>query len=352
MYEDITSEVILERMLDRISDDFDKREGSIIYDALAPAAIELENMYFAFDSMLQETFGDTASRDYLIRLALERGLQPYPATKAIVKGIFTPAEIDIEIGERFSCDVTNYVITEKISDGIYKLECEDAGSIGNDYTGTIIPIDYIEGLETANVGEIIIVGQDEEETEHFRTRYLNSFNERAFSGNKRDYIEKGEAIAGVSSLKVEPCFDGVGTVRLTILNAAYDAASDELVQLVQKTFDPNGDGMGDGLAPIGHTVTVRSAGTTEVNVSIDVTFDSGYSWETHRSQIEDVIKGYLLELRKSWAEEGELIVRISLIEARVLNIEGVVDVANTTINGEASNLTVDSYSVPTFGGVN
>ena len=36
MYENITYESILQRMLDRIPDDMDKREGAVIYDALAP----------------------------------------------------------------------------------------------------------------------------------------------------------------------------------------------------------------------------------------------------------------------------------------------------------------------------
>ena len=41
MYEHITFDVILERMMDRVPNNIDKREGSIIYDALAPAAVEL-----------------------------------------------------------------------------------------------------------------------------------------------------------------------------------------------------------------------------------------------------------------------------------------------------------------------
>ena len=45
MYENITYESILQRMLDRIPDDMDKREGAVIYDALAPAAVELQLMY-------------------------------------------------------------------------------------------------------------------------------------------------------------------------------------------------------------------------------------------------------------------------------------------------------------------
>ncbi len=38
MFENNTYQVILERMLARVPEEFDKREGSILYDALAPAA--------------------------------------------------------------------------------------------------------------------------------------------------------------------------------------------------------------------------------------------------------------------------------------------------------------------------
>ena len=66
MYEDQTFDVILQRMLSRVPETMDKRESSPIYAALAPAAVELTSMYIAFDCMLAETFGDTASREYLL----------------------------------------------------------------------------------------------------------------------------------------------------------------------------------------------------------------------------------------------------------------------------------------------
>ena len=44
MYENVTYEEILKRMLDRVPSDVDKREGSIVYDALAPAAVEIQLM--------------------------------------------------------------------------------------------------------------------------------------------------------------------------------------------------------------------------------------------------------------------------------------------------------------------
>ena len=45
MFENYTYEKILNDMLDRVPDSLDKRQGSIIYNALAPAAVELQNMY-------------------------------------------------------------------------------------------------------------------------------------------------------------------------------------------------------------------------------------------------------------------------------------------------------------------
>lgn len=41
MFESMTFDYIMEEMLAEVSSEFDKREGSIIYDALAPAAVEL-----------------------------------------------------------------------------------------------------------------------------------------------------------------------------------------------------------------------------------------------------------------------------------------------------------------------
>ena len=54
MYEDVTYEEILKRMLDRVPSDVDKREGSIVYDALAPAAVEIQLMYTELHAVLNE----------------------------------------------------------------------------------------------------------------------------------------------------------------------------------------------------------------------------------------------------------------------------------------------------------
>lgn len=351
MYEHITFEYIMQRMLDGVSDTFDKREGSIIYDALAPAAVELQLMYIEFDIILKETFGDTASREFLIRRAKERGIEPYPATYSLLKGEFTPIDVDIPIGSRFSLNDLNYYIKEKTSDGIYQLECETIGTRGNQYFGDMIPIDYIDRLETAKLTEILIPGEDEEDTESIRSRYFSSFETKPYGGNKKDYTQKTNEIAGVGSTKVTPVWNGGGTVKLTILNSEFNKASTTLIDTVQMEIDPTKDGHGLGIAPIGHIVTVDTAEEVIVNVSSTITFDDGYSFSSLKSQIETVISEYLLELRKEWATQTSTIVRLAQIDTKILGIQGVVDIANTKINGSNTNLTLSNYQIPIMGGV-
>lgn len=352
MYEDITYEILLNRMLARIDNSYDKREGSIIYNALAPAAVELQNMYIELDVILNETFADTASRDSLIKRAAERGIKPDEATYAILKGQFNKA---ISIGARFSLDTLNYVVTELINDTshTYKLKCETAGAIGNENLGTLIPIEYIAGLTSAQLTEVLTPGEDAEETEIFRAKYFDTLSSQSYGGNKAEYKEKTNAINGVGGTKIYPVWNGGGTVKLVIINSTYGVPSGSLVADVQTAIDPIGNqGQGNGIAPIGHVVTVQGVTAQTINITVDITYQSGWDFAAAKSYIFAAIDAYFLELNKTWEDNKNLIVRISQIETRLLSITGILDVANTTINGVASNFTVDSNKIPIRGTVN
>ena len=352
MYESMTYEDILERMLNRIPDTYDKREGSIIYNALAPAAVELQNMYIQLDVTLNEAFADTASREYLVKRAAERGLEPYPATYSIVQGEFTPSSVEIPIGARFSCSTLNYMVNEKINAGTYKLQCESTGEQGNIPFGDLIPINYIDGLETAKITEVLIPGEDEESVEDLRKRYFNSFDQQAFGGNIADYQQKTNALDGVGACKVYPVWNGGGTVKLIILDAEYNTPSSELVKTVQNAIDPSEQGTGLGLAPIGHIVTVEGATSEKINIQTVFTFNKGYQLESALPSLQAAIDQYLKELRETWQNENGLIVRISQIESRLLDCNEIVDIQDTKINGAAKNLTLSDTQVPVRGTIN
>ena len=195
MYEDQTYDIILERMMNRVSDKFDKRPSSPVYDLHSSTAIEFQILYIELEYLIKNSYGDTAAREFLILLAKDRGLSPEPATKAILQGEFTPTNIDVT-GKRFNIGEINYVVTEQITPGTYKVQCETEGVIGNQYLGDMIPMEYIDGLQTASLTSVLIPGEDEEDTEVFRQRYFDSFNEQSFGGNHADYMAKVKSIEG------------------------------------------------------------------------------------------------------------------------------------------------------------
>lgn len=348
MYETVTYEEILRRMMARIPDNLDKREGSVIYNALAPAAVELQNMYIELDVILDEAFADTQSRDYLIRRCAERGITPEPATRAVLKGVFN---MDIPIGTRFSLDRLNYMAVERLEAGIYKLQCETYGEEGNRYFGNLIPIDYVEGLTTADLTEVLIPGEDEETTEQLRSRYFGSLDAKAFGGNAADYKEKTKALDGVGGVRVYPTPEQIGgTVKLVIIDSTYGSPSAALVEQIQTAVDPvtnRGEGM--GFAPIGHVVTVEGVREKPVNIAVQLTFLEGWSWEDVKGYAESSVEEYLLELRKSWESSQNLIVRVSQIEARLLELKGVLDITGTTLNKVAENLVLGPDEIPVRG---
>ena len=345
MFEDKTYENLLNDKLSRVRKDIDTREGSVVFDATAGNSLEEAQMYLTIAEYYQQTFGDTASREFLIRRAAERGIKPKSASVGVYKGIFN---MDIPIGSRFSLDIYNYIVIKKLPTGIfeYMLECETYGEEPNGSVGDLVPIDYVPGLTSAKITEMLIPGEDEEETESIRQRYLDSFNLQAYGGNIKDYEEKTMAQAGVGVVKVTPVWKGGGTVRVTILDSEFNIASTSLISKIQEVLDPTQDQTGKGLAPIGHIVTVDTPAQEKIYIATKLTLKD-LSVTNIKADIDKVLKAYLLELRKQFKESEKIVIRTSIIESRILALNpNIIDIQETKINGYAQNFTLDSFKVP------
>lgn len=341
---------ILERMLSKVSTQVDKREGSIIYDAIAPAAAELAQMYITLKYNIDLVFVDTAPDEYLERLANQVGIERKEATYAVKEAEFHNAEdnslMDINIGERFTIEDLIYKTIEKISTGKYRVQCETAGIIGNSITGNMIPVNYIDNLGSCILSNLLIPGEDIESDESLRARILEQTAEKPFAGNVIDYKNKTKEINGVGAVKVTPIWNGPGTVKLTILNSEFNKASDLLISNVQNEIDPDLSNQGLGLAPIGHVVTVNTINNLNITIKASITTNGELTPTNLNTKVEEAINGYLLELRKEWENETNLIIRKARIEALILGIEGVVDVSNVKINGQATNVTLEQFEIP------
>ena len=337
-----TFDKIVSDIMGYLPSNVDTREGSVIYNAVAGVAGRLTELYADMDRFQSELDPRTATRDGLERACANRGLSPFPATAAIVTGRFSPAGLAIE-GERFSLEGIVYQAGELISTendfDTYSLVCETPGEIGN-AMGDLIPLNTISGLQAAAITDVTVPGEDEESDTALLQRYLNSFEAYGFGGNITDYKEKITALSGVGDCKIYPAWNGGGTVKVVIVDPNYASPEQTIVDYVQDQVDPIGSqGQGVGTAPVGHTVTVVGAGVTEIDVTAVVTYEDGYAQPDLLGDIKTVIAEYCSELNATWSTKS-IVVRVSQIEARILDIPGVVDITGTTINGAEANLVI------------
>lgn len=402
MFEEYTYETLLNKMLNKVDSKLDKREGSVIFDALAPIALLLADFYVDMGMVLDETSAESASYYYLIKRTAERGVLPKEETKAICKMIVTPAAVPISVGDRFNLNALNYSVVSVIDEksGEYQVECEEAGIAGNQQLGMLIPIETqneLNDMESAELTEILIPGEEDEDVDDFRERYFSSLNSEAFGGNKTDYEEKVNSIDGVGGCKVKRAWKGDyrpsdmipnssvsdwfqeqsevtlgseiyswlqviynaairklltvgGTVKVVIITSELKPPSSTLINTVQEILDPTMTaGEGDGCAPIGHVVNVTGVQNTVINIDTNITYADGYSYTNLKESIEDIIDSYFFELKQNWAASDNIIIRISQIESRLLSVEGIEDISDTKINGNGNNLILDDENIPIRG---
>lgn len=338
---------LLQAQLDRVPNSLDKREGSMIQTALGAGAYSLEEFYLELDQIQRGAYLQTAVGQDLEYLAVLANVQRYPASPAVRLGVFNA---DVPIGSRFStidgADSVNFITTEKISDGRFQMTCETPGAIGNRYAGPILPISYIQGLTSAELTDILVAGDDEEDDGSLRQRAINALNEQPFGGNVADYKRVVLAIDGVGGLQVYPTWDGGGTVKLSVLGADWAPASPQLVETVQNTVDPPpNQGLGYGTAPIGARVTVTVPEAVEINISASLAAGSGYTAAQLAAPVRAAVEAYLLAVRQDWdqPDAGGLTqysswVYAARVTAAMLSVQGVVNVTGLTINGSAEDL--------------
>lgn len=347
-----TYQNILTQMLDQVPATFDKRDTSPIPTALGPAAYALEGYYISLNQVQLAAYVQTATGQALDYLAVIAGLTRYPASAAVRLGIFDMA---VPIGSRYStingADSINFQATaattgETEGDYYYQLTAETPGSIGNEYTGPILPITAIPGLNSAQITDILVPGDDEESDEAFRARIIEALNDRPFGGNIASYRTYIMAIDGVGAVQVYPTWNGGGTVKCSVLGADFLPASPTLVENVQNAVDPPpNQGLGLGTAPIGAQVTVVAPEELTVNVSATLQLASGYAIGQVQTPIQQAIENYMLSVRQEWATpvnttsvEYQANVYVARIVAAIVSVPGVINATNVQLNGGTADL--------------
>lgn len=248
-YENMTYEYLFERMKERVTDKYpnlDSRESSMIYNALSSEAMELAIAYTELDNVRNETFIQTASRDGKIKRCEEQNIDVsiFDSTYGTFEGKF---DGEITIGSRWNLDLYNYTVTEFRNSAVesettyyyYAMECETAGSAANSVRGMLVPItDAPAGVTYSELTNVLIPGRDEFTDEEIEEYYISHVNGTATDGNVAQYQQWCDEYPDVGNHKIFPCWNGINTVEVSILDNENGIASDLLIKEFQEYLDP------------------------------------------------------------------------------------------------------------------
>lgn len=258
---------IMQEMLDASPDTVDKREGSVIYDAIADVAVELSDlynvkiptMYAAFDIM-SAVGGD------LDKWANDFGLERLGAEKTIYAIDIQPAQNDLAENELLTSHNTN---ERWVYIGDNKVESLEGGDFVETRGQELEPdVEHREIESIVFAGEVYR-GRAEESDEELRERIVRRMTDRT-GGSVQNYVDI--TLEHFYGCLVFPCGRRCGKVQIrpiykdwvlehspddgeicTLSRWCGKSDADALKEII----DPiNDEGYGYGLAPIGHRVEV------------------------------------------------------------------------------------------------
>ena len=347
----------LEIMLSNISDDYIKIPGTFTYDMIktyALAATTLEEKIERLWSMFNiYNLSDEDLERYVFQRKGVKRKEANAATGIVtVKGNGTVRENDLfetPGGVRFAAAETKVI---NIS-GDVKVKAVIPGSAGNVGANsiTLIPV-TLQGITSVTNQNPTIDGYDIETDTSLRERYLIEVQKPATSGNIYHYMQWAREVSGVGDSKVFPLWNGNNTVQVVIIDDNKAPASEELVKRVQEYIDPKGKngetwGTGVGQAPIGAYCTITSAIAKNINVNVTVVLNSGYELQNVISEVKEKIKQYLKDI--AFVKSA---VSYSVLGSMILDIEGISEWTELSINDSHSNVSIGEKEVAVMGTVN
>ncbi len=250
---DQTEEAIRERMLASLPADLDKTEGGYLWDALAPAAIELAQAAIWAQEVLKRVFASTTFGAYLDLRCEEHGLTRKQAVKATgqvmfsgVAGTVIPAGTVVataadQVTGAASVEFSTLAAATIPESGFVLVDVEalEAGTAGNVVAGAItLMVTPVAGVSAVTNPSPTTGGLDTEDDASLLARYLQRVRSPSAGGNKADYVTWALEVPGVGGVTVMPVRDGPGTVAIAVIDGQEVPAPQPLVDAVQDYIAP------------------------------------------------------------------------------------------------------------------
>lgn len=344
LFEGLTPDTILERVLGRMDTDLQTREGSYAYDQAAPIVFEIWRALMTLDELVEAFYINEHSGPYLDAHAGLFAMARRQGTRAMTETLFCGrAGVTIPEGTAFyTADGLEFRLTHATtiedSTAVGYLQAAEVGQRYNVAAGAINQtLRNISGLESWR-SRAADGGTDPEGDEALFARIDERRKRPPTSGNPNHYRQWALSVDGVGAVKVSPLWAGPGTVRVLI--AGYDREP-----VTQAVVDACAAYIGTQ-RPVGADVTVASAQAVPIHVSARVVLEPGVSLAAVKAAFVSQLDAYLGELAFE-----EYTVYAHKVGALLIGIDGVMDYGGLTLNGSGENLKLGGDSVPTVGEV-
>lgn len=343
MYEDKTPESIKAEILNDLGH-ADTREGSYSNDLVSPTALELWKLYDSLNALLAIAFVNENSGEWLEKEAAKYGIIRAPGVKAQVIMILTGTNgTVIPQGTVFLTEDNLEFITREsvtIVDDEISVVAE-AAEVGEKYNvdGNTITeqITSISGL-SAVTNMAATGGINPQSDAALFTRLDNYRKKPATSGNIYHYEQWALEVDGIGGVKLDPLWDGPGTVKVLVVGQNKEPVGSEIVDNCHDHIE--------AFRPIGATVTVISAQGLAIDIAASVEIENMTSLQEVQEAFEQKLRAYLQSIAFSKYE-----IIYNRIAYMLLEVDGVIDYTMLTVNSGTTNIIIDADEVPVLGSV-
>lgn len=341
MLDERTPEQIKEAILAGLAGAMDTREGSFAQDIIGPTAMELWKTKEQRRALASMFYIDESSGPYIDKACGQYGITRKPGIKARALLEFDGAAgTVIPQGKIFLAGALEYALEEQVIlvDGTGQGYCQgvEPGKAYNQEAGRIgAQYENIPGLNGVRSGPAT-GGIDQESNKALVERYYAALGSPATSGNKNHYKQWAKEVPGVGDADVVPQMHGTGTVGVILVDQDFQPVPQSVAESCAQHIEE--------LRPIGASVTVTSAQGLPLNIAAKVRINAA-------TTVEGVQLAFAKAL-ESYCKQAAFVAREILynrIAFMLLDIPGVEDYSDLTLNGGKGNVAVGIHQVPLVG---
>ena len=343
MYEHITPEYIKADILERF-DLAATREGSYTNSLVSPIAHEIWKLYTGLEGVASMVFINEDSGPYIDLAAEQYGKYRKPGAIAHAEVTFTGADgVLIPAGKVFlTADNLQYTLDSAVlisgGAGHGPLTAADIGTEYNVPAGAI----YRQLVNLSGITDIqsnAAEGGTDRETDAALFRRYDKYRKRPpTSGNEAQYESWAEEVDGVGAAKVFSLWAGRGTVKVIIVGQHCEPVDSTIVAKTVAHIESE--------RPIGADVTVVSAAGYAIDVDAQAVLDTSTDAAAVTTAFKNAVAAYLESI--AFREYTVVYTRIGKI---LMDIPGVIDYVQLTVNGDVVNITIGPDEVPITGDI-